>query len=196
MVSPRLAGALNVDLLFINTLDELAQRTVMGAPEYDVLMSAGLLRKLLLDGGNSLMDQVNRERRLQLTFAICVSSEFERALRAMTPTAWSLGDGLDPQTTAVDAEVEHVKRDRFLARTVMIANGVEYSVHDVIKTAANVVGAVHAGEGRSERDRLLAEMNRQLSVGGMGAVVQALPAISRVTLQGLEPLRRAVEAHA
>jgi hypothetical protein len=51
--------------LFIHTLRDLEQRAT-SSDEYAVLMSAALLRKLLMDGGR-LMDQVNRTYRIKVT---------------------------------------------------------------------------------------------------------------------------------
>jgi hypothetical protein len=59
---------LDVDRLFFHTLRDLERRTA-ATDEYEVLMSAALLRKLLLDKSR-LIDQVNRIHRLDLRFRI------------------------------------------------------------------------------------------------------------------------------
>jgi hypothetical protein len=55
---------MDIDRLFVYTLRDLEQRAA-ATDEYTVLMSAALLRKLLLDEGR-LMDQVNRSYRLKI----------------------------------------------------------------------------------------------------------------------------------
>ena len=56
------------DELFVRTLADLRRRLERGRQdEYEAMGIAGLLRKLLIDG-QSLVDQVNRDRRLKITY--------------------------------------------------------------------------------------------------------------------------------
>jgi cobalamin biosynthesis protein CobT len=68
----------DVDQLFIHTLRDLERRTA-ATNEYEVLLSAALLRKLLLDQ-ERLMDQANRSYRLDLRFRISGVSPFEQQM--------------------------------------------------------------------------------------------------------------------
>jgi hypothetical protein len=138
----------NNDELFLHTLEHLEEDTAPGASEYKVLMSSGLLRKLLLDGAQSVVDQVNRPRQLPITFWINESGEYENMTLSDGPVFWALTDGLDPDTALVPGNSVAVKRDRFLARRMVVNRGIEYSVADVIQTTANVSGGVHAGMGK------------------------------------------------
>jgi hypothetical protein len=58
---------MTVDELFLFTLEDLEQRVELGRGEYDALMAAWLLRKLLLDE-LPLIHEANRSRRLKLRF--------------------------------------------------------------------------------------------------------------------------------
>lgn len=78
----------DVDQLFIHTLRDLERRTA-ATDEYEVLLSAALLRKLLLDQ-ERLMDQVNRRYSLDLRFRISDVSPFEQKIWDSTPTFWAL----------------------------------------------------------------------------------------------------------
>ena len=71
--------------LFVETLDDLSRRIEPGHPEYDVLMSAALLRKLLLEE-QPLPDQVNRAYRLKLRYIVNVREPiWKRAGRSDCP---------------------------------------------------------------------------------------------------------------
>src|SRR4051794_20714772 len=67
---------LDVDQLFVYTLRDLERRTA-ATDEYEVRLSAALLRKLLLDQ-KRLIDQVNRRYKLDLRFRISDVSPFEQ----------------------------------------------------------------------------------------------------------------------
>ena len=58
---------MNRDEPFLETLDEIDGRLQFNQSAYNLLMVAGLLRKLLLDD-NPLVDQVNRSRRLKIRY--------------------------------------------------------------------------------------------------------------------------------
>jgi hypothetical protein len=55
--------------LFVAKVDEVRRRVSTG-DYYDLLMAAGLLRHLILDGGSSLAIRANRELRQKLRFVI------------------------------------------------------------------------------------------------------------------------------
>jgi hypothetical protein len=58
---------MNRDEPFLETLDEIDGRLQFNQSAYNLLMVAGLLRKLLLDD-NPLVDQVNRSRHLKIRY--------------------------------------------------------------------------------------------------------------------------------
>src|SRR5438094_6089576 len=60
---------MTADELFLFAVDDLEGRTQLGQGEYDALMMAALLRKLLIDD-TPLIHVVNRERRLALRFRV------------------------------------------------------------------------------------------------------------------------------
>jgi uncharacterized small protein (DUF1192 family) len=58
---------MTADELFLLTFEDLEERVALGRDEYDALISAWLLRKLLLDK-QPLVHRANRSRRLKLKF--------------------------------------------------------------------------------------------------------------------------------
>ena len=202
---------MDADQLFLETLSDLEARLGRGKPEYEILQIAGLLRKLLLDGQNSLVDQVNRERRLRVRYRIN-----QRSVIGMAELWW-LGDGLDPETCDPTRLLPlQASRDQLLARPVLALRGCKITVKDLIVYSANVAGSVHLSAPRPPKERIPAEVSGalpegQLATGETGTsknpairlevehqsgfisgCLHSLRAVGRVVLCGLEPLRTQV----
>lgn len=177
--------------LFLETLAELQRRIAPGGGEYDVLMAAGLLRKLLLDE-SPLMDQVNRQKKLRIRFrANCGGPS--RVIIEDRPVFWSQQDGFDPETGLVRrGGPTKLTKDQMLRCVVLLTRGHEITVHELIDAVAHVEGAVHAGKPHGPKEEALAAVAQEIRVGGLPPATRALLAIARVTLRGLEPLRSAV----
>lgn len=182
---------MDVDRLFVHTLRDLERRTA-DTDEYEVLLSAALLRKLLLDQ-ERLMDQVNRRYRLGLRFRISGVSPFEQELYGSNPIFWALEDALDPDSPLSYAPFD-ATRDQFLKRRVMRFSDNWITIRDVIDHLANIEGAVHSGKPKEERQRVLQAVGRFYSRGGLPGVVSQVRLIGRITIRGLSPLRDAVVA--
>jgi hypothetical protein len=181
------------DSLFIETLADLDGRLKPAIEPYRILMSAALLRKLLLDSP-SLTDQVNRTWRLKIRYTTNVSDPVWKIVGGPAPVFWSIQDGLDPATALTAAQPADLTRDQFLARPVMVANGVEFTVRDVIAQVAHISGAVHSGSPKNPKEALLAAVSADIQVGGYDPSVRTLQAIGRIVTRGLTPLRDAIEA--
>lgn len=182
---------MDVDPLFINTLRDLEPRTTAN-DEYDVLMSAALLRKLLLDAG-PLAIQANRRYRLRLRFRVNGVSPFEQRIHDSNPIFWTLEDGLDPDIAFANAAFD-ATLDQFLQRRVMRFDERWITVRDVIDQLANVEGAVHKGGPKDERDRTLQAAAKFYSRAGLPGVVGQVRLIGQITVRGLTPLRDAIVA--
>ena len=183
----------DVDRLFVHTLDDLERRTT-ATDEYEVLMSAALLRKLLLDG-TRLTDQVNRIYRVDLRFRISAVSPYEQMLYEDNPVFWTIEDALDPDCNLTYAPYD-ATRDQFLARRVMRFNGTWLNVRDAINQLANIEGAVHHDDARDAKEQALREAAMHYRNSGLPGVVNQIKLIGRITVRGLAPLRDAVRASA
>jgi hypothetical protein len=140
------------DQLFLETLRDLEKRTGTAASEYELLRSAALLRQLLLDE-SPLVHQVNRGRHLRFAFRVNVREPIWKRVGTDPPVFWSRHDGLDPETALVSAEIAEFKWGGFLGALVMIVDGRNFTVRDIIDQTAHVLGGVHAGTPRSRRRR-------------------------------------------
>jgi hypothetical protein len=177
--------------LFTHTLSDLEKR-IESTDEYDVLMAAALLRKLLVDG-ERLMDQVNRPYRLKLRFHISDVSPFEKLIYEDGPVIWAIEDALDPESPLAYQPYD-ATRDQFLGRRIMRFNGHWITVGDVIDQLANVEGAVHSGEPDTAHRKAVQALGKFYSRDGLPGVVREVKLIGRIIVRGLSPLRDAVIA--
>src|SRR5207248_1716148 len=125
------------------------------ADEYEALLAAGPLRKLLLDKA-PLVHQVNRYRRERIRFRINGETPLERTMLEDNPVFWAIGDAIDPDAFSapgISASMD-AKLDQFLARTVMFARGER--PFDLIPSSANEYGRAggdHASSRTQSRHR-------------------------------------------
>jgi hypothetical protein len=177
--------------LFLNTLDDLERRLEPGGTAYDVLMIAGLLRKLLLDGGGSLVTILNRQHRLKLRYR--VNDAPLKVPRAAGSTGqWGVTNALDPEAFPDLAEPIDLDLDDFLGTLLLVIEGNRATVADIIRHVANVQGAVHAGTPGTEADTALLILNRGVRMWGYEVGTAMLLPIGRIVLRALAPLRESV----
>jgi hypothetical protein len=179
---------IDTDTLFLRTLDDIEARLSQRDP-YEILLIAGPLRKLFLDD-HPLVDRVNKNHRAKLSFETTVSSDPRQESPA--PTFWSVQDGIDPDTAPPFKKRQVLTRDQFFQSLVAIVGGHSYTIRDIVLFEANVVGAVHAGAPKTDKESALHQIDSQISVGGYGSALRQLLAIARVCLKTLSPLRQAV----
>jgi hypothetical protein len=183
---------LDRDQLFLATLDDLEARLKPGRTEYDVLMIAALLRKLLLDGA-PLVDQVNTSRRLKILFRANCETQVPPIYLEDQAIFWSQQDGFDPETARPRPEPpKEMGKDAMLRCVVLMTEGHTATVHEVVDYAAHIEGAVHPGSSRTPKDDALRRLADQMRVGGMAPGTRELLAIGRVILRGLEALRQGI----
>lgn len=174
--------------LFSGTLDDL-QEKLDSKNTYQTLMVSGLLRKLLLDGGTSLLHRVNAIHRLKVRFLI---NEVQPPAVHEGVTFWGAMDGFDPETSRPGRTSKEVSLDQFLAVPVLFASGETFTVHDVVLHLAHVMGGVHTAKPQG-RDLVLWELVN-LNVGGAPAVIRSVHALGRIAHRALTPVRQAIVA--
>jgi len=178
--------------LFLRTIEDIESRIRSGDP-YEVLGLSALIRKLFLDD-NPLVDQVNRLYRHKLRFAITnPNSQSTQMILSMKPVFYSVQDGLDPETAIRSKTKIEVDRDQFFGTMVLMVKGKTYSVREVILFEANIMGGVHAGVPKNDKERALAEVNSLYIGGETRAATRQLKSISRIVVRALQPLREAVQ---
>lgn len=180
------------DQLFIYTLKELRQRTADGASEYDLLMSAVPLRKLLADG-RSLIQEVNRTRGERVRFLVADHQAYVDMILEDGAVFWAALDGISPRLGPT-RKTREVDTKGWLETRVMRVGADDVSVRDVVSQVANIEGAVHIGEARNEKQRLLKAINEQMKFASADSLARTLVGISAVTLDGMVPLLKRILA--
>lgn len=175
---------MNREELFLETIAELSRHAREGASEYEVLMSAALLRKLLLDD-EPLADQVNRRPKLTIRYRF---NDFPM-LELPAPYFWTVQEALDPEClNGPELLVVEGSRDRFLRQPIMYVEPHEITVKDLIKYVAHVHGAVHLGKPKTDKDAILAGIDDRMRSGQYAPGIRSLLSVSRIVLGGLTAL--------
>jgi hypothetical protein len=177
-----------LEALFLRTIEDIEKWLVDPDP-YEVLRIAGHIRKLFLNGF-PLVDQVNISHKIKLLFEVTVPAD--RTDRKPYPAFWAIHDGLDPDTAPSQNKRCALTREQFFQTVVLMMDGEKYTVQDVVLFEANVMGRVHPGAARTEKERALRKVNAISSVGSSTSALRQLQAIARIVLKSLEPLRLAV----
>jgi hypothetical protein len=179
---------METDTLFLHTLCDI-ERRLSDTDPYEILLIAGLIRKLFLDD-HPLVDQVNKKHRIKLTFEVPVPVNMPQ--NEPLPRFWNVQDGLDPDTAPPFKQRHTVTRDQFFQTVVTVVNNHGYSIREIVLFEANVVGAVHAGTPKTDKESALKQIDSVISIGGYASSLRQLKAIARVILKALAPLRQAV----
>ena len=181
-----------IEKLFLRTIQDMESR--IKAPDaYEVLGLSGLIRRLFLDD-NPLVDQVNRVYRQKIKFVITdPNSQYTQIVLSTKPSFYSVQDGLDPDTALPNKVKIEVNRDQFFGTMVLMIEGKPYSIREVVLFEANIMGWIHAGAPKTDKERALAEINNLYIGGSTRAATRQLQAIGRIIIKALQPLREAVQ---
>ena len=178
-------------MLYLKTIEDLGNRIGSNDP-YEILGASALIRKLFLDN-QPLVDQANRQYKLKIAFNVCLPTPNPPGLPE--PALFSIQDGLDPNTSRLGKSISQLKRDQFFKIVVLIINGKKYTIKDVILFEANIMGGVHAGSPKKEKEEVLKSLNDKLSIGGYTSSLRQVQAIGRVILTSLAPLTQRIESN-
>jgi len=170
--------------LFIARCEQL-EELLKSHDEMSVIDLSGILRQLLVDQ-HSLIHTVNANK-IPIRFSVNKFRELPLALPP--PTFRILEDGLDPNTSPpIYPPPVELTLEEFLAHVVLIINGQQHTVKDIIKFAANVAGGVHHDPKPKADYVSIKAFSEMFGLGGLPAGVRQLRAISRVTLKTVSPL--------
>ena len=136
-----------VEVLFMETLKELEARVSAQDP-YMILGASALIRKLLLDDF-PLVDQVNRQYRLKLTFEVTEPPNFPPGLPE--PMFYSVQDAIDPETVRPGKAKKTVNRDQLLSYVLAKVDGRPYTLREIVLFEANVMGESMPAHRRKTR---------------------------------------------
>lgn len=166
---------------FLETMKDLEERLKAGN-EYATIRAAGLIRQLLLDKV-PLIDAANRETKIKVHFRVPEQppQSVDRPILAWMPLK-------------VSEKMESVSRDQFLSRVVLMFQGHDFTVKDVIRAVANLRGGVHIDNPRNIQEASITALNSFFTiVGSGGSVVSTIKGIGVVVLDGTVGLVEAIK---
>ena len=137
---------MNTEQLFVRTIQDLDEK-LRSTDEYESLMISGLLRKLLLDE-SPLVNQVNRKIGLKIKFNV---NDCDLSASEFGSTLHSIAGILNPDPGLNNNPIE-VTITKLLAFPIIMYEGNKFTIKDIVKNAANVQGAIHAGMTKNEKD--------------------------------------------
>lgn len=185
----------NNQTLFNHTVDELEKRSSLN-DKYELLMTTPLLRKLLIDGENSLIHQVNKNSQ-PLLFKINNKEPLHKTApflfkpENLKTYFWAIADGLDPVSANKNRQFlpQELSLDNFLKKVVIYAKGNEISIRDLIKHLSDKEGGVHKQKRELDtseiKNKLLREFENMIEVDNVSIGFITLRAICRVTIRAL-----------
>ena len=180
---------MELEKLFIKSLDDL-HISINSNDEYEVVRASGIIRQLFLDGGISLVDQINSKHKAKLYFHV-IEPQFPSIDSAPKPEILCAFNNFDPRLSTNANAIVKLKQSSFLGLSIGRVHGDYYSVKQLIKFAANVVGGAHKEkqENKKEIDLILEELLKQYPVLDRSILLIQLRSIGRIILEGLRPLR-------
>jgi len=178
---------MDAETLFIRSLEDL-HLSINSSYEYEILRAAGIIRQLFLDGAASLVDQVNRKYQLKLVFEV-VEPKKPLIPGLSTPKLWCALDSIDPKRMPSGQPSTGKSRDEFFALSIGSMDGTDYTIREVVKFVANVLGGVHSGTSSDNKEKLLNELRNIYIFSNINILLQHIQSIGRIILETLKPLR-------
>jgi hypothetical protein len=181
---------MDAEVIFLRRLDQMTQLLARGGTPVEVLELGGMLRQMLWDK-HALVDAVNVNR-LPLRFRVKILGD--------PPDKYDyhmLGRGLDPdEAGAHPRDVRVLTKNQLGQHIIGRLDDKFITVKDVVRFAANKLGAVHYDPHSSAEYELSRELYELVEHNGMPFLLQQLMPIAFVVLKGLEPLHLEVKSRA
>lgn len=165
--------------LFKCKYDELIELT-NNPDSYNFLKSSAILRSFFFDGGNSLVDKILRQTSQKITFTV-VKPISNDLLEIMPDLGFSY-DSIVPNNHRPDLII-NLNQDDFYRFEIFYHEGRKYTVRQIVKFGANVMGGVHH-DPLSNKDPDYAHIN-ELQI----KIINTLNDISKVSIIALKPIR-------
>jgi hypothetical protein len=161
--------------------------------QYTLIKASGLLRQLFLEG-DCLVDQANRNHKIKLNFVTNKGGEHGRIPIIQNGIIWEpilVVNFVDPKERR-DHTVNN-NLQKFLMFEIFYFEGKAYTVKEVIRLGANILGGVHFSSKKNVDELSAKRLNNMVTTADKTtAVAHSLSQIARVTIKGLEPLEKKI----
>jgi len=181
--------------IFNKTLQEIKLK-IDSPDQYDILMVSGLIRKLLIDGENSLIHQIDKENK-KVRFNV----NFRQPLHARMPDLfkgadianyfWSAENGLDPLIADKRRgyNLKSLNLDDFLECPVMFAKGELITIRDLVKHLSDKEGGIHKQKAPIKevdiKNIIMHELARMIEINNLPTGLNVLRSISSIVCRDL-----------
>lgn len=168
--------------VFIRDFEEI-QKIIKLEDDYEILRLSAILRRLFLDG-RSLVDIVNKTHRHKLRFVTGRSLPPEKLKEFKV---WFKLGGINPDNKM--CPIDELSRAEFFSKPMLVIEHNLYTISDIIKFEANIMGGVHAGVANTNEEKKL-ELQKMLYEGQSKIRLhqKQLLSIGKVILNTLTPL--------
>jgi hypothetical protein len=177
------------EYFFLGTVAEIDRKTNEGG-KYNLITSAGLLRKLLMDS-HPLIHMVNKTYRQKIEFEF-VPFDYHPELPLSLDVELIDVDG----TSFPGVKTIRGGLDVFLRTPCFRFEGITASVRDLIRACANAKGGVHLGVARTVEENRVIDWDRMFQSFGTEPSLIVVAGVCRVSLRGLLPLVGAITSTA
>jgi hypothetical protein len=180
------------DELFLGKLNDLESRVESGSI-YDLIQAMGVVRHLLLDG-TSLLETVNRTRRLAIRFPIPQIAT--RGFAGVEPSLLVAYQNLDPKANP-GGNLE-INLSQFLSTHCIYFRPNSYSVKELVRVSAHKFGGVHHGPLDEREKGLLSSLDPFAATSSPSDAWarHVLRRICLLVIAGLKPHANAVRSGA
>lgn len=187
---------MDINNFFKSSLEELNEKILSGK-EYDILMTSGILRKLLLDGDATLIYQIDKKNN-PLRFKVNLRLPLHKSMpnlfieQMLLGYSWFVEDGLNPDTANKnrnDFNLQELTLDEFLKVIVISIHGHDVTIKDLILHFANKEGGIHKQKKPFSEEEQINMLLRQLSnlvgINNLPAGLNTIRAISIIVYRDL-----------
>lgn len=180
--------------LFIEVLNDLREKIGSNKP-YHIIKATELIRTLLFDKSGPLVDKLNKKYKIKFQFKHCDTRRDLESLEKIgipIPDTYICADGFYPETMPSQEKTIISNRDSFYKTLIMIHEGKEYTVKDVLDHVLYILGGTHHDDPKKEEELILTNLNKHFTIGNISAVVYQIKAISRVVIKSLTELENKI----
>lgn len=172
--------------LFFNTYNDLVDK-IKSENEYQIIKSTELIRRLIFDS-NSLVDKVKGKLTIEYTYTDSTNGSTFRYMKKLGMSDFVIADGFyPPERIANVGPIVKTNKDKFLKCIILIKDGKEYTVLDIIKFVLFCQGGTHLDNPKKEYQVALDKFKNQ-KIFSLNPTIYQIKSIGKVIIDALKPL--------
>jgi len=171
--------------MLLRSIDELRQRRF--GDRFDLIMSCGIMRHLFFDGGRSLLHLVNKKYRIKIKVKVKKQEKHDDF-----ETLWFISLKQHPE----DDQNLYVEQTihKFLSTRICRYIKHVYTLEDIIKYTANIMGAIHSGIGGTDKEQFFLDLMFRLVPFADKIFFFELTTAIEIICESLKPLEELIKS--